>query len=180
MISTVTGNELQHFSLLEIQMFSWCVHHELSCNRDWTATFQPITDTIPSCVSHFPAFLLSPYFPLIILPPGFFSHYVYFLHLLLFPYSLPHFHPVVQFWMSLILNCGPVSVNPEAFHEFLELSRWIPRQYLEICCHYFLLIVHYLLTERYITFAIKKHSWPCTHHVSVPWKWVVGFPCWLL
>ena len=107
-------SELQHFSLLQILMFSWCVQLELSCNRDWTATFQPITDTkypspVPSCVCHFTTSLLSPYFPLIILPPGFFSYY--FPHLFTFPYSLPHFHPIVESLvslMSLILNCGQV------------------------------------------------------------------------
>lgn len=143
MSEAVTGIELPHSNLLQTQS---------------TLLF-PIT----SCVFHFTTSLLYPYFPLIILPPGFFSYY--FPHLFPFPYSLPHFHPVVQSLVSLILNCGQVK---EAFHDFLELSRWIPKQYLEICCHYFLLIFHFHLTEHYLTFAIPRYSWPCAHNASVP------------
>lgn len=123
MSSAVTGIELPHSSLLQTQS---------------TLLFP-----VPSCVFHFTTYLLSPYFPLIFLPPGFFSYY--FPHLFPFPYSLPHFHPVVQSLVSLISNCGQVVPILRLFMTFLscpgEFQDSTLKYAVTISCSFFIFIV---------------------------------------
>jgi len=123
MSSAVTGIALPHSSLLQTQS---------------TLLFP-----FPSCVFHFNTSLLSPYFPLIILPPGLFSYY--FPHLFPFPFSLPHFHPVVQFLVSLILNCGQVVSILRRFMTFLscpgEFQECTLKYAVTISCSFFIFIL---------------------------------------
>lgn len=122
MSSAAKGIELPHSSLLQTQS---------------TLLFP-----VPSCVFHFTISLLSPYFPLIIMPPGFFSYY--FPHLLPFPYSLPHFHPVEQSLVSLTLNCGQGVSILRLFVTFLscpgEFQDSVVKYAVTISCSFFIFI----------------------------------------